>query len=109
MTEPDVALTDYAVALEGVVLFILLRTGARHQGRLLSWFGLYFASVSAACAFGGTVHGVFVDERSHGYGILWPLTLLAVGVTTSSTWAIASDLLLSGRLSRWVFVCAGVQ
>src|SRR5437667_11495607 len=99
MTEPAVALTDYAVALEGVLCLVLLERGRGVPGGLRSWFALFFASVSAASLCGGTVHGFFLDEQTLGYAILWPTTLLAMGVTTFSIWGIGAKLLFSSRVA----------
>lgn len=109
MTEADVTLTDYALALEGVVFLFLLQRGRTHPGRLRSWFMLFFASMSAASLCGGTVHGFFLDEQTLGSVILWPATLLAIGITTFSTWAIAACLLEAPGIAGWVLVAAGVQ
>lgn len=109
MMEPDVTLTDYALALEGVLFLVLLRRGQARPGRLRSWFSLFFASVSAASLCGGTVHGFFLDEQTLGYAILWPTTLLAIGVTALSAWTIGAKLLFSRRVARWVIVAAVVQ
>jgi len=109
MTEADVTLTDYALALEGVLFLILLPRGQARPGGLRSWFALFFASVSAASLCGGTVHGFFLDMQTLGSVILWPMALLAIGVTTLSTWAIGAKLLFEGRVVRWVLIAAGVQ
>ena len=76
MMEPDVTLTDYALALESVLFLVLLRRGRARPERPRSWFSLFFGSVSAASLCGGTVHGFFLDEHTLGYAILWPTTLL---------------------------------
>ncbi len=71
MTEPDVTLTDYALALEGILFLVLLQRGHARPWGLRSWFSLFFASVSAASLCGGTVHGFFLDEQTLGHTILW--------------------------------------
>jgi hypothetical protein len=109
VTEPDVALTDYAVALECVLFLVLLQRHGTRPGGLRPWFALFFASVSAASFFGGTVHGFFLDERSLASAVLWPMTLLATGVTALSAWAIAARLLFSRRVANWILVAAVVQ
>jgi hypothetical protein len=109
MTEPDVTLTDYTLALEGALLLVLLQRGRGRPGGLRSWFALFFASMSAASLCGGTVHGFFLEEQTLGEAILWPTTLLAIGVTTLSTWAMGAKLLFSRQVVRWVLVAAGIQ
>ena len=109
MTEPDVTLTDYALALEGILFLVLLQRGRARPWGMRSWFSLFFASVSAASLCGGTVHGFFLDGQTLGYTILWPTVLLAIGVTSLSAWAIGAKLLFSGRVARWVLVVAVLQ
>ncbi len=42
---------------------------------------VFFSSIAVAALTGGTVHGFFPDISSVGYRILWPATLIAIGVT----------------------------
>ena len=109
MTEPDVTLTDYALALEGILFLVLLQRGRPGPWGLRSWFSLFFASVSAACLCGGTVHGFFLDDQTRVHTILWPATLLAIGVTALSAWAIGAKLLFSRSVARWVLLVAVLQ
>jgi hypothetical protein len=84
MTEPDVALTDYGLAIECALFsYLLYRRGG--QQPLRGWFVLFFASTGLAAFTGGTVHGFFLDVETKGYAILWPLTLVAIGITALST------------------------
>jgi hypothetical protein len=108
MTEPDVALTDYLLALECLLFGILLaRRGAWWS--LSGWFAVYFFAGTVASACGGTVHGFFHDEQSTGYLILWCATLLAIGVATLAAWIIGGKLLFSPAVVRWIVVAAAVQ
>ncbi len=109
MTEPDVTLTDYALALECILFVVLLQRGRARPWGLRFWFSLFFASVSVASLCGGTVHGFFLDEQTLGHTILWPTTLLAIGVTALSAWAIGAKLLFSRRVARWVLIAAVLQ
>jgi hypothetical protein len=81
VTQPDVALTDYAFALECVV-FAWLLAARRSAQAFAFWFIVFFLSTAWAAAVAGTVHGFFEDPASLGQRILWPLSLLAVGVTS---------------------------
>jgi len=109
MTEPDVALTDYALALECTLFVALLSgRGARHRDRQ-AWFVVFFASVGAASLFGGTVHGFFLDEQTRGQAVLWPATLLAVGVTALAAWVIGAKLLFGRQVVTWVMIAALAQ
>ena len=90
MTEPDVTLTDYALAMEGILFLILLQRGRARSWGMRSWFSLFFASVSAASLCGGTVHGFFLDEQTLGHTILWPTTLLPGRSEPSSSYFCSS-------------------
>ncbi|MGH7136459.1 MAG: DUF6962 family protein, partial [Pirellulales bacterium] len=105
----DVALTDYAVALEGALFVALLQRQSCRRPELRSWIMVFFASVSIASFCGGTSHGFFLDEQSLGYAILWPTTLIAMGLTALSMWVIGARLTLSERVVRWVCVAAAGQ
>ncbi|HEY4307907.1 MAG TPA: hypothetical protein VGN12_00520 [Pirellulales bacterium] len=109
MSEPDVTLTDYAVAIEAVVLLILLRGTQVSTGALGTWLALFFGSICAASLFGGTVHGFLRDERTLAYRILWPATLVAMGVTAFSMYAIGAELTLSPEYIRWMVIAAATQ
>lgn len=109
MTQPDVTLTDYAVALECIVFIVLLPTGGVGANGLRFWFTMFLGSICAASVCGGTVHGFFLNERTVGYAILWPATLLAMGVTALAMWAIAAILLFPQWVVRWVLVIGGIQ
>lgn len=108
MTEPDVTLTDYGLAIENAV-FAYLMSRDRRVNNLASWFTLFFAAGSAAALAGGTVHGFFLDERTAGARILWPAALLAIGVSAAAAWAIGARLVLPPAPARTLTVVAGVQ
>lgn len=108
MTEPDVTLTDYGLAIENAVFAYLMSRHRRGNG-LAGWFTLFFAAGSAAALAGGTVHGFFLDERTAGSRILWPATLLAIGVSAAAAWTIGARLVLAPAAARIVQVTAGVQ
>jgi len=97
MTEPAITLTDYALAIEcAVFVFALVRLDARDQ-TLRFWFIVFFASISAASVFSGSVHGFFLPASSRGRSILWPATLLSILVTSLAAWTIGAILLLDER------------
>src|ERR1044071_3139161 len=104
MTEVAVTLTDYALALESAIFAVLLQR--RRRGRLGWWLSLFFASVSAGAACGGTVHGFFLDQGNRGSAILWPATLLALGLASVCLWAMGAEILLSRRVARWTIIMA---
>jgi hypothetical protein len=103
MTEPDVALTDYGLAIECALFAGWL---ARSQGAasLRRWAILFFGALIVAPLAGGTVHGFFLDTSSLGHRVLWPLTLMAIGVAAAAAWMIGASLQfsadLAGRVGR---------
>jgi Family of unknown function (DUF6962) len=109
VTEPDVALTDYGLALEcAVFAFILLRTD-EHPTRLRRWMMIFFISAGVAPLAGGTVHGLFLDEASTGNLVLWPTSLIAIGVSVLSCWLIGAILILEETWVRRILIAAALQ
>ncbi|MGH7636763.1 MAG: DUF6962 family protein [Gemmatimonadaceae bacterium] len=94
MTEPDVTLTDYGIALECAILCVLLARLSVANAAVRRWSIVLFASIGAGALFGGTVHGFFLDESSLGNRILWPATLLALGVTSMAMWFMGASAAL---------------
>ena len=109
MTEPDVTLTDFGLALECAVFAWLVWRSRRGEGGVRPWMVLFFASLSASSLFGGTVHGFFLDPASSGHVVLWPLTLLGIGVTALSGWAIGAHLVIRPAAARWIIRVAVLQ
>lgn len=108
LSQPDVTLTDYGLALlSGGFAWHLAQLAPVPARTRLAWI-VFFGSVAVGAASGGTVHGFFLDETSAGYRILWPLTMLAVGVTAAAVWVLAGSLITrQGPLRHW-YVLAGV-
>lgn len=104
MTEPDVTLTDYALAIlcTGFAWNLWRHKTSAHTLKLC-WV-LFFCSIVMASLTGGTVHGFFVDSKTIGYQILWPATLLAIGLTAALAWTIAGVLLTGSKwIKAWIF------
>jgi len=91
VTQPDVVLTDYAFALQCLVFACLLRP-KRRATPFAFWFFIFFLSTAGAAAVAGTVHGFFEAPASLGSRILWPLSMLAIGVTSLAGARIAALL-----------------
>jgi hypothetical protein len=100
LTEPDVALTDYALALECAVFCALVARSSHPP--LRKWWMIFFASIGAGALFGGTVHGFFLDKSTTGWAILWHAAILSIGVTATATWAIGGYLQMGERMSAAV-------
>ncbi len=102
MTEPDVTLRDYALAVMTLVFTaVVLRTPAEDRAAR-RWLATLFAGLAAGAALGGTVHGFFADPGTLGYAVLWPATLIAIGVTALGAWGFGAALLFRPRAARLV-------
>jgi len=107
ITEPDVTLTDWALAIvAGACAWRLHRHGP--PSVLGRWLALFFAATAGAALLGGFVHGFFLDPGTWGARLLWPATLLAVGLTALAAWAAGALLLLRPPWTRAVIVAAAV-
>jgi hypothetical protein len=108
ITEPDVTITDYGLAIECAVFAYLLSRQTDRGHPLKTWLTVFFGSIALASFTGGTVHGFFLNEKTAGYAILWPATLIAIGVTALMAWTIAASILLSPKMARWISAAAAV-
>ena len=54
---------------------------------------------------GGTVHGFFLDQSTVGYRILWPTTLIAMGVAAASAWVLTGFSISKSvdSVKQWAF------
>jgi hypothetical protein len=106
VSEPDVTLTDYGLALECAILaaFLGLTPTIRKWLRLAGMCFFIFLGLSAVT--GGTVHGFCPDEHSPGCRFLWKLTLLSSGLAAVSIWTLGAGLLADGRAARLVALAA---
>jgi hypothetical protein len=96
VTERAVAITDYALAAESVILAVLLAGQPASRPDLRLWFVVFFVATALASALGGTVHGFFVARRSPLGSALWRGTLVAIGIVAASGWMIGAEVLWSG-------------
>ena len=106
LAEPDVTLTDYCLAIECAVFAVILHR--RPPALLRGWFVIFYAAVGAASLLGGTVHGFFPDPDSTGQRLLWPATLLAVGLAGLAIWGLAAGLQFARPTARLVTGAAGL-
>jgi hypothetical protein len=113
IAEPDVALTDWGLAVECAILARLMAcSGTRepalaHRVGARPWLVLFFGSTALAALLGGAVHGLFPDPASLGQRLLWPITLLAIGVTAWTAWAAGGHLAFGPAAGRAIAVLAG--
>src|SRR5688500_9687472 len=108
MTEPDVALTDYALTLECAVFCTLALRWKVTDKRVRRWWVVLFASVGVGALTGGTVHGFYLAPGT-GHDVLWLATLLALGVTSMAMWMIGSYVQLREPVAAWVRRAAVAQ
>lgn len=100
MTEPDIALTDFALAVECCVLafrFSRVRVPDPHQrqgARLL------FAAAAVATLCGGVYHGFLLDAAPRVQNGLWLVIFAAAGAASFGCWVIATAALLPARAAR---------
>jgi hypothetical protein len=94
VTEPDVTLTDYALAVECAALAVAIGRRPAVDRELRSWFALFFAVTAIAALLGGTVHGFLLDPSSRWRPPAWVATMLAIGVASLAAWNAGTRLLL---------------
>jgi hypothetical protein len=95
MTEPDVTLTDYALAVEcALFCAFAARWTPANEPAIRRWWIVFFASIGVASLIGGTVHGFFLAPGPLNQ-VLWRATLLCLGVTSLASWIIGARARLS--------------
>jgi hypothetical protein len=109
VTEPDVVITDYLLALECALFVWLLSRRNPTDRAIRSSIALFFAATAVAATAGGTVHGFFLDASSRTGQLLWRIALLALGFTAFSLWSLFALLLFSPKVSNAIRVVAGIE
>src|ERR1700722_3610530 len=123
MTQPAVALSDFALAIEAGIFAWLIYINRGFRGGIVSgdrsrdssakgrrqalrrWFVMFFCAAAAASLIGGAVHGFFLDPMTFAARALWPATMIAVGAAAWAAWGIGAEIALSragARLFAWV-------
>jgi uncharacterized protein DUF6962 len=106
IAEPDVALTDFALAVEaGWLGALVFRRGAPTPAR--RWWTAFFWSVGAGALLGGVSHGFMPPPYGVAGAVLWRVTLLTIGAATLSVWG-AGALALGGRAVPAIVTVASV-
>ena len=106
MSEPGVTLTDYLLALECGAFAVWLQRGSPDPRTLRPAFTLFFAAASLAALLGGSVHGFFPAADSIGFRLLWPATLLSIGLGATAGWLVGGRLVFSAEAARRVALIA---
>ena len=89
VAEPDVALTDFAIALEGAVLGALVRARGAN-GPAWRWWAAFFWAVALGALLGGISHG-FPPAHEAMRTAIWRLTLLAIGAAALCAWGAGAQ------------------
>ena len=96
VAEPAVTLTDFALALECLVLTALIATRATSDETRRSGSSYFSAAWRRRrCSTASSTASSPTSIRCHA--IFWNATLIAIGVTALATWIIVSLLSLRGR------------
>jgi hypothetical protein len=109
MTEPDVAITDYLLALECALFVGLLYRRDSLSRAIRDSFALFFASSAIAAIAGGTVHGFFNEPSSATGDRLWRFTMLAVGFSAFALWSLFALLLFRRGASNAIRIIAVIE
>ena len=110
ISEPITTLTDYAIALESLVLgtVLLYRGIARGQLAPQLW-GAAFESVAIAAGLGGTCHGFVLALGDQTVRILWQGMVYALSFASFFMLLAAIKGSLPYRYQRWGFWGVGVK
>ena len=95
--DPDVTLTDYGLTLLCAWIMWRIWRGPGF-GKPRGWLLIFYTGIGLAALFGGTVHGFFEIEGSLGYRVLWPATLISIGVAALGAWGLGARLVLKDGL-----------
>jgi hypothetical protein len=109
VTEPDVALTDYLLAIEAMLFGVLVWRGGSEIGSEIDLrfpFTLFFGATAVAALTGGTVHGFFSGASTPLGVAMWRATLVALGVTAVAAWMIGARMLLAAGPAHLVQILA---
>ena len=108
LLEPDVALTDFALALEAGCFAAWLAWRYALDAPLRLPFVGFFAAVALAALLGGIAHGFLPDEQARLYRVVWLSTLIAIGVAALASWAIGARLIFGERTTGRVTAFAAL-
>jgi hypothetical protein len=109
MLEPDVTLTDFALAAlcSGLAVSLLRRTDGDPGVRRA--FAALFAALALASLLGGVWHGFLSAPGSPQAPVVWTTTMLALGAAASALWMISARLASSPFWRRILPVVALAQ
>jgi hypothetical protein len=108
LSEPDVALTDFGLALECAAFAAWLRWRAPADGPVRTWWILFFCALAGGALLGGITHGLVVDHDTVSGRALWRATLLVIGLAALACWAIGGHLLFGRRAGKRLTIVAAL-
>lgn len=108
ISEPVTALTDYALA--GVTGWLGWRLSCSLEGHASRRFwAVAFLALASAAFLGGTHHGFAPLLGEPASGLLWKLTVLAIGVFSFGMMAGSTCAITRGALRTALLAAAGIQ
>lgn len=107
--EPDTALTDWVLALETAIFFMLIlwekKSNMVQKVVLLS----LMASLVSASFFGGLYHGFFpLKTTTSGGWLVWMLTMMSIGMTSMNLLQLSVLLEVQKHRNALLWVCVGI-
>lgn len=101
MTDPDITLTDFALA----ILCLGFAIALFHRSRIASEYAVLFLALGSASLLGAVWHGWFSEAETALGRNIWLGTMIAVGAANLVLWLIAGEIFHQGRhalLFRWI-------
>lgn len=102
ITEPDVTITDFMLAIECGVLSVLLYNAAQGHGLLLAWFLVSFLSIAFSATLGAILHGFLPDTERRAHKLVWHAIMASVGVTALAAWVLGSLMLFGPAVTGYI-------
>ena len=108
LIEPDVALTDFGLAVECALFAGWLYWRGAAGSPLGRWFVVLFVALGIGALLGGVTHGFLPETGSDAARIVWNATLIAIGVAALASWAVGAHVLFANSTARWVLAAAAL-
>jgi hypothetical protein len=106
LSEPDVTLTDYGLAVECAIFAALLVLTPTARRGLRAAGSCFFIFLGLAAVTGGSYHGFCAGLQTPGGRLLWQLTMQLAGLAAFSTWVLGAGVLIAGPAWRWLAFAA---
>ena len=108
LIEPDVALTDFGLAIECALFAGWLVWRGSAGSALGRWFVVLFVALGTGALLGGITHGFMPDPGSDAARAVWNATLIAIGVAAWASWAVGAHVLFAEHMARWFLTAAAL-